>query len=68
MKLRIAKKILHFSERGFDGMTTRQRRRENRVTWKTTTIGRAFDRLRRRCATDDRNEAQIARASGGGGR
>ena len=46
MKLRIAKKILRFSEHGFTGITRSQWKREKRVRWNKATIGRAFSRLR----------------------
>jgi hypothetical protein len=47
VKLRIAKKILLFSMRGFVGMTTGQWNREKRIYWRKDTIGRAFARLRK---------------------
>jgi hypothetical protein len=47
VKLRIAKKILLFSERGFEGMTRSQRRRERSCRWNKSVVGRAFDRLRK---------------------
>jgi hypothetical protein len=45
MKLRVARKILRFSLRGFTGMTKSQRSRESRVHWNKRTIARAFARL-----------------------